>query len=459
MTMNLIMLLVFYPVLLMIYAMMYSEAKPRKNIILGVTLPFTARQDEGVLAIVRTYKRALVLTGIALAVLPVVLMLWKSSSSRMTFYMTWMLLIVIVPYIPYTLAHRKLKQVKQTQGWVPANAGKTLLDVRASTQVSTKPVRTVWFLVSFLVSLLPIVGIALSDMDGKGATALMFAVNTLMIVLFYLFYRIIYRQRLDIVDENTALTVALTQVRRYNWSKAWVLLSLLTALFNVALWALLSARGGTMVVILLYTAAIFIVSIHTEFAARRGQYALTQNSGTDDYADDDRYWINGMFYYNPNDKHLMVNARTGMNTTINLASPAGMAIMGLSILTLLLSPLLGVWLGQLEKTPVTLMMNETAVIASHTKEEYRVELADIERVTLLSPIPPGTRLMGTGMDTVNTGKFRLEGVGECAVCFDPRVNAALWIVANGKSYVFNDADPAVANEIYARLMGNVPAVP
>ena len=43
-----LMMLLMYPVLPIIVGLLLNEAKPKKNIVVGVTLPFEARQSEAV---------------------------------------------------------------------------------------------------------------------------------------------------------------------------------------------------------------------------------------------------------------------------------------------------------------------------------------------------------------------------------------------------------------------------
>jgi uncharacterized membrane protein len=44
--------------------------------------------------------------------------------------------------------------------------------------------------------------------------------------------------------------------------------------------------------------------------------------------DDDRYWLGGMVYYNPDDPEWLVPKRYGLGRTLNLGHPVGRLIMG-----------------------------------------------------------------------------------------------------------------------------------
>lgn len=69
-------------------------------------------------------------------------------------------------------------------------------------------------------------------------------------------------------------------------------------------------------------------------------------------AEDDRCWIGGLFYYNPENKHTIVQKKVGVGTTMNLATPIGKGSMILSALILvLLIPGCCIWVLLLEFTP------------------------------------------------------------------------------------------------------------
>ncbi|MDL2236110.1 hypothetical protein LJC07_08275 [Christensenellaceae bacterium OttesenSCG-928-L17] len=452
MSMNAILMVTLYPLLFILYAMMRSEAKPRKNILLGVTLPFAARQDEEVQNIVRSYKKWLTLQLIVLALVPLCVLFPMSSGMSMFVMMTWMLFVIVVPYIPYTIAHRRLKRLKHTRGWAGETAGKVLVDTRALVQVDVRQVSEWWFVLSFAMGIAPVVALFFSNVNDKWGYAMLYGINILLIVLCRVLYKVMYRQKMDIVDDNTALSVALTQVRRHNWGKCFAGCAVLTALWNVALWVF--GAGGNVIVIsaLIYPFALMCIVLYTEFTARRVQYTLTTNSGQQAYADEDEYWINGMFYYNPNDKHLMINNRTGIGASVNMGRRSGMVLMVASMLLLLLVPLVGVWMMHEENTPVAMEISGTELIALHTRARYRIPLDTIESVTVLSPIPSGARVAGTGMDTVQKGHFHFDGIGSANTCLDPRVNTALFVVAGGENYVLNSGSTADIQTVYAQLI-------
>ena len=448
-------LAVLYLCLIPVYFMLRNETKPKKNIILGVTLPYEARQDAAVQAICDQFLRQLNLVVLILALLPVALLPIKRTSVFLTVCLVWIIAAVIVPYIPYVQCHKRLRAYKQ-QACAPAERkGETLVDLRLAA-FPKKMVSPLWFLPPLVMALVPILHtLATAPRDASFPWMLFgYGLNFLMVLLFTGLYRLINRQRAEVVDENTALTAALTHVRRYQWGRAWIAFSWLTGLFSLGFWLLLDSSIGILLLSLGYVGILVIVCIRTEFAARRAQESLTAESGQGFFADDDCYWIYGLIYYNPNDKHLSINNRVGMGMTFNFAHWAGKLIFGISVLLLLAMPFFGVWMIRLETTPITLTLNENELVATHTKELCRLERAGIRSAALLEELPDVVKLSGTGIDTFLQGKFRLEGYGVCELCLNPEAPPFLLLETTEGTWLLGAESEAEARAIYAELTEN-----
>ena len=448
-------LAVLYLCLIPVYFMLRNETKPKKNIILGVTLPFEARQDAAVQAICDQFLRQLNLVVLILALLPVALLPIKRTSVFLTVCLVWIIAAVIVRYIPYVQCHKRLRAYKQ-QACAPAERkGETLVDLRLAA-LPKKVVNPLWFLPPLVMALVPILHtLAAAPRDASFPWMLFgYGINFLMVLLFTGLYRLINRQRAEVVDENTALTAALTHVRRYQWGRAWIAFTWLTGLFSLGFWLLLDSSIGILLLSLGYVGILVIVCIRTEFAARRAQESLTAESGQGFFADDDCYWIYGLIYYNPNDKHLPINNRVGMGMTFNFAHWAGKLIFGISVLLLLAMPFFGVWMIRLETTPITLTLNENELVATHTKELCRLERAEIRSAALLEELPGVVKLSGTGFDTFLQGKFRVEGYGVCDLCLNPEAPPFLLLETAEKTWLLGTESEAEARAIYAELTEN-----
>ena len=65
---HLIMVLVFYIIVPIMYFVVRNEVKPKKNIILGATLPYGAAGDSDVEKVCREFKKELNITSVVLTV-------------------------------------------------------------------------------------------------------------------------------------------------------------------------------------------------------------------------------------------------------------------------------------------------------------------------------------------------------------------------------------------------------
>jgi len=197
---------------------------------------------------------------------------------------------------------------------------------------------------------------------------------------------------------------------------------------------------------------IIIIALRAEFSTRFAQQRLTSPDLGDVYIDEDECWIWGMLYYNPNDKHFLVNDRIGMNMSFNLAKPAAKIIMILSALMLVAMPFLGVWMWVEETTPIALVLTETELIARHTGDLYTIPFKTIESVELLDKMPfIITRQNGSSFEYMSKGKFSVAQHGSSFLCIMTKEPPFLMVKAGGKTYFLNDPDSSVTQGVYLRL--------
>ena len=452
MIINIIMLICMYPVLPIMYFMLKNESKAKKNIVLGVTLPYEARDTDEVTRINKKFQKSLGIVCGIFGIIPFTFFLVPYDSIVVTLYLLWLAVIIIVPYIIYIKYHKKLKTLKKENRWGINSEASTTID----TKVASIPVKKLskWlFIIPTIISFLPLIDTFLYKMgeDDSGILFIIFGTNALLTASFIFFDRIIYRQKSEIVGEDSDINITLTRVRRYNWSKSFIYMSWLTGLFSLFFWIFFAKPYYLLIMSGIYSVVLLCLVIRVEFNTRKVQEIITKDSGREWYVDDDEYWIYGMFYYNPNDNHTMINSRIGVNTTVNLAKPIGKILTIFGILTILLMPLIGAFTIVEEFTPLKVEYVADHLTVNHTKEVLSLDASEISEVELLDKLPQTSKTNGTAFTTLKKGIFQVNGIGSCKLYLNPKVGPFIKIKANEKYYIIGTNSSNETLEIYEDL--------
>ena len=430
-----------------VYVSMKTNTVPKNNLILSVTLPPEARQDPEVLAYCAAYRKRLLRVCILLtaALLPALFLPRLSVSSLWS--LVWLPIAMIVIMRNYGKGYQGLRAIKHRRGWVIPTAGQVVTDLRP--MKLPKRLKTGWFVPPMILSVLPVLSCFLDDWGSSWNLLLAITAgsNLMVTAISLICYGLIFRQKKDLLDDDLELTEALTRLRRRNWTRMWLLTAWLSAGYSLAVWFC----QGNMTAYTIWTAVYCILltaaALVTEFAVRRAQQRLTQNRTRQPLVDEDDYWIWGQFYCNPHSTKFTINERVGMGMSINLAHPAGKAMMVFTVLVLLSLPVLGIWMVVEETTPVTAEITAQELIVRQNGT-YTVALEDIESAALLEKLPPASRTWGTGLPNLLKGRFLVDGYGSCTLSLDPTNPPFLLLDTTEGTYIFGIDN---TEEIYHRL--------
>ena len=421
-----------------------NETKFKKNLSMGVTLPQEAREDSEVLAILDSFKKQLTLATVLVTLIALPCMFISKAGTAMTIWMIWLLFAMVIPYVPYVTHHKKLKQLKEERGWKQATSTTRVVELSGAVY-NIKWMSPVIFFVPLALSLLPIL--------FDKAMALIYIIDAAMVLFCWFAYRYLYRNKAELVDDNIALTEALTRIRRQSWGQVWLACAWFMAILSFIMMLLTDWSDSLALFTVLAFSAVFVFgTLYIEMRTRKLQEQLTAQCGTDFYVDEDDYWIWGQFYYNPNDNRLLINNRTGVNTTVNLAKRSGQIFMGATLVLLLCMPFLGVWMDKLDNTPVGIELTSEAIISTHTGVEYEVPLDSITYMEYVAEKPKLKRTAGTGMENVLKGRFGTPW-GSASICVDPNTLPYIYLeTEDGKRYLFGDSDRANTEAVYQQLI-------
>jgi len=143
----------------------------------------------------------------------------------------------------------------------------------------------------------------------------------------------------------------------------------------------------------------------------------------------------------------------GMNTSVNLARPAGKAVMLMIALLLFLMPFTGVIMGYADTKPITLTLEESVLSAKNGSTVYTIKEEDIYGISLEEELPKGlSRTMGTGMEHLYKGQWRSDATGTVTVMLDPTKGPYLLIrTEKGSWYLLGCREAETTRAIYEQL--------
>jgi len=434
---------------------MKNETKPKNNLILSTTLPKEAWEDPRVLTICKEYSKGLNRTFLLLFILYLPSFFMTYMSIQLSYVMTWLVAICVVQYFPYVKAVKKMRALKK-ENWYHPELVKIQVAETSLSSVFEEKQNTytfVNFLLPLLVSLIPLLyPLAVPTESSMSGPNLLILLNSATILLFYVCYRFAFRRKADHISTDVTLSAVLTRIRIYYWRKFWLYAGWLSAFLGFATLLLLHSANGFLIALVLYTIGIFGLTLYTEMSIRSEQQRLNKEQPSEILADEDDYWIWGSFYYNKNDSNLMVNARTGFGTTMNMAHPVSKWIYGICAVIMLSLPLTGIWLIREEFTPPKIVLTETIVEAHHLNREYRVAIKDIISCEFIEELPDTTKNWGTNFPHLYKGDFSVRGIDKnCHLCLDPYHDGFLILRTEKRCYIFSMADTETLLGIYERL--------
>ncbi len=423
--------------------MMLNETRFKKNIVIGVTLPNQAREDQDVQKELADFRKNVLIVNGILLVLAAFGYFSVPESLTMTSWMIWLLLSTAAPYVPYVRTNSRLKHLKEKKGWTQK---KETVRVDTSALSGQSWFSPLYFIAPVIIALVPLV--------FDRSLMFMYITMALLCALFGLSYRYLYRNKAEMVDENTELTKVLTQIRRYAWGKMWLFTSYSMALYSLAGMISMKHFIPGIILTILLTVGLCWYALRLEMKLRRQQEKLTADSGSGWYVDEDDYWLGGVLYNNPNDSRLIINNRIGMNTSINMAKPAGKLLAALLVLLLATLPFMGIYSDYLTSRPIEIAVEDTSLKADLGIIHYDIAVSQIREVKLLEELPEGIRrIAGMGMDHLIQGRFSSDSYESLTVLADPELPPYLLIITEDKNWLLGTRSGEETRAIYEQLIG------
>lgn len=440
---KIILLICCLPTVFIMYFLLRNDMVSKKNIILGVTIPCEYTKSEEVVAVTRLYNKELTLcfwislgTGL-LSLLPM------SDSICFTYIMVWTLAIIVVLSVPFVRGNKRLQTIKKEKEWVIPNAGTMKVDLGVMTKDYT-PKNMWWCWIPVVASFAVVGWVAYRSWNALGGKTMIAGIASVGIIplVMTIIMRSFNRQKPELISKDENYNAQATRVRRYYWNYCWLALSVLSAAYTLMLGLYMLDIAGSLLTFLLATSLyVFFtlgVAMWAEMKTRLVQQQLTAVAGDTLMNDEDCYWLWGMIYYNKNDKHTMVSQRTGMGSTINLATVGGKIWAAIGILGILSIPVCCAFLLYEDFSPTVIQIEGEMLSATHGSYDIDIPLQDIAKTEWWTQMPSSSKIEGYNSEKLLKGDFTVKGYGHCVLMVNPQIAGVIYIEdKEGHRYIMN----------------------
>lgn len=463
MFLKLFMFVAFWIVVPILYWTMKKGACSNKNMILGVEVPKEYMNEPEIEQICRQFDRRMNWIAIAVTVIGLLIAFLPYISVVLTLDMIWICVVIVIFLWPFGMGFRRMKALKKEKGWGKTERKVVMVDTElAGTKVK---IRFLPYLPPVLISFLPLIYECIFHFDRELflPTAICLSALGACTALMWLCAWGIGRMRNEVISTDSTVNQNYNRIRITNWNHSFLGAAWLNVAYTLVLWLYMEAdlrhkAGGPWFLLflaasLLYAILLCAIFIRHYNILRANQKKLLEQAEALS-GDEDDNWIWGMFYYNPNDRHFMVNRRVGVGTTCNMATVGGKVLTGFGLAVMLISIIICASLIGEEFTSVDLSLNQNQIEASHRKTEYRVDLAEAESVELLTEgLPEVSKEYGTYMDNVGKGVFWVKGYKECRLCCNPANQVFIVITLKDQSrYIFSDKTDEETMVVYEQIL-------
>lgn len=364
---NYIELIIMVPTIVLLAFVDYNMQKfTSKKVFYGVNIPEKYRDFEELKQIDKSYKRGILISTAAILILQIALSLYANFTLSENLYLAAVtipiILTVVLYYLIYYNSYKKVLIFKE----------KYISTINSELKSEKTQILDVDFIHErdklvkkySLIYIIPILLVVASSVysfinydkipemmpthfnfqgiaDGftlKTKTSFFAQIGMQIVVMLLVYFSSVYslKARVKIDKSNSKSDIAHTiKYLSHLASESFFLLLAMALLFSSISFGLVNQKINQMLVIL--STVILLASIapllYTSYKLKKGNYSDV--SYTVD--DDDKYWLLGCLYYNPNDPAAFVQKRFGIGWTINLGSNKGKLMVACIVLMLVIT--------------------------------------------------------------------------------------------------------------------------
>ena len=463
---------------IVMFASLSSANKPKKNMFMAVTLPYDVLESDFIKEIQKEYKSLCnkVYIIMLLTAIPCIFPFWifKNITVYIFYMLIWCLVFSYYGIIPFKLMNRKVKAEKSKNNWFVGEKKVVYCDTKTTLLKNSMPISNKYFLIPILIGIIPLI-MSIKNFSSENIVFLVVAILNLgVILLMFYIAKIFNKNKLKTYSTDSKINFILNKTEKRMVSIYFlinaIVESLIILVFYLIFFEYIDIEFFNIIIIstVVLSSIVALGFIYIKKKINDLDEELTsKNKNSEIIVDDDDYWIDGIYYYNPNDSSKMVNSRFGYNMTYNMATKHGyfMAkkldkiVLGATFLLMIILMLP----SEFATSSISFNDNSPNISISSFPYSYDLDYNDIESITITNePISFKLRTNGIATDTKCIGNFKSDKYGKCRVYlyFDGEDNTPKYIVMKLKNnkfdyLIYNTKDDKNTEKVYSKLQKNL----
>ena len=463
---------------IVMFASLSSANKPKKNMFMAVTLPYDVLESDFIKEIQKEYKSLCnkVYIIMLLTAIPCIFPFWifKNITVYIFYMLIWCLVFSYYGIIPFKLMNRKVKAEKSKNNWFVGEKKVVYCDTKTTLLKNSMPISNKYFLIPILIGIIPLI-MSIKNFSSENIVFLVVAILNLgVILLMFYIAKIFNKNKLKTYSTDSKINFILNKTEKRMVSIYFlinaIVESLIILVFYLIFFEYIDIEFFNIIIIstVVLSSIVALGFIYIKKKINDLDEELTsKNKNSEIIVDDDDYWIDGIYYYNPNDSSKMVNSRFGYNMTYNMATKHGYfmtkkldkIVLGATFLLMIILMLP----SEFATSSISFNDNSPNISISSFPYSYDLDYNDIESITITNePISFKLRTNGIATDTKCIGNFKSDKYGKCRVYlyFDGEDNNPKYIVMKLKNnkfdyLIYNTKDDKNTEKVYSKLQKNL----
>lgn len=450
-------------VILVVRLTMVSNFDYKAGMYLGVHIPADKKEDAEVTSVVnKTKKQFNVFNNVNMVLSVAICGICVVDMIIFVFvYILWIIIYIVGIQLVIIIGHRKIYDIKLKNGWLIEAQKKVYIDTRLSSSVKNPSIsmRYHWIFIGLTVVLyIPVVIVRHSDMLFRDMS-IYFIVSIIVAVALYIFNIYVNSSERTVYSENSDVNITMNQIYKKYVSLGLVIMSL----FNTVAFSYIVAEymlhgilyGGDVIVYTIVDLIGSIIMLASFVVARRKRTEVLAADVTPLYVDDDEYWKYG-FYYNPNDRHIIVKNRMyDMNYAFNYASRGTQILVALLTVIITASIIFTVAaLIPFINIKMDVYIADDTFMAEGGGYKCSINIGDIQEVQLFDEMPKDnfTRTNGGSTDEYDVGNYKGRTYGKCMLFIWDDYSPVLMIKSSNKTVFVNSKEDGYIRHMYDELV-------